>query len=115
MAEFEIQHQRLSDKFKLTDLFVYGQRYVSPCAVSHSIEVGRLLVVALIRGEHDHSRNNGMTGDAADTSRRLLVGGLTTGLLAALGKPAFAQAPAAPGPAEAAPPLQNPAAEYPRP
>lgn len=56
-----------------------------------------------------------MAKDEPDTSRRLLMGGLTTGLLAALGKPAFAQAQPTAGPAAAAPPLQNPATKYPRP
>ena len=55
-----------------------------------------------------------MAKDETDTSRRLLVGGIATGLMAALGKPAFAQVPPAAEPAAAAPP-KNPAAEYPHP
>ncbi|CAO3440385.1 SDR family oxidoreductase [Azospirillum endophyticum] len=59
-----------------------------------------------------------MTPKNFDTSRRSVVGGLATGLVAAVGSPAFAQQAAAPGAAGAAAtasPLRNPATEYPRP
>lgn len=54
----------------------------------------------------------------SDTSRRTVVGGLATGLVAAIGTPAFAQqaaAPATAGAAAASSPVRNPVTEYPRP
>jgi NAD(P)-dependent dehydrogenase (short-subunit alcohol dehydrogenase family) len=56
-----------------------------------------------------------MYKDEADQSRRLLIGGMATGMIAALGKPAFAQAQATAGSSAEAPPLKNPVTEYPRP
>ena len=58
-----------------------------------------------------------MTSANNAASRRRVVGGLSTGLAAALGTPAFAQQSAAPHPAppSGAAQLVNPASEYPRP
>ncbi len=56
-----------------------------------------------------------MKNDETDPSRRLLVGGLTTGLVAAMIRPSGAQDSASVSDAAARQPLRNPASEYPRP
>lgn len=59
-----------------------------------------------------------MDPDDIDASRRLIVGGLSTGLLAAVSAPAWAQGSGnqtGTGPATAPPLQQNPVTEYPRP
>ncbi|WP_207461177.1 SDR family oxidoreductase [Azospirillum sp. SYSU D00513] len=55
-----------------------------------------------------------MKPEGIDSSRRLVVGGIATGMVAALGTPALAQQGNVAAPA-GAPAMRNPATEYPRP
>ncbi|WP_207460501.1 SDR family oxidoreductase [Azospirillum sp. SYSU D00513] len=59
-----------------------------------------------------------MNPEDIDSSRRLVVGGIATGMVAAFGTPVLAQqgnAPTGAGAASGAPAMRNPVTEYPRP